>query len=146
VPPELRCALRGSVRVACGAWLLVAAVGCVRKVTRYYVPSPGNPQFTIDEAGGALLPFVQVHCGEGDRKARGEKGDAKLEVLVGSDGHVTRAEVKDGTGNNAIDGLFGTFGAQLSFPPPSHQRELTRNVRMRYVCGNVVESTVQVEG
>jgi hypothetical protein len=125
--------------------LLLITVSCVKKVTRYYVPSPGNPTFSVDEAGNALLPFVRIHCGEADRIKQKATGEAKIELLVGPDGRTTRAELKSGTGNDALDGLFGTFAAQLTFPPPSHQRELTRTVQMQYACSEVVVATVRLQ-
>jgi hypothetical protein len=114
-------------------------------VTRYYVPAPGNPHFSIEQAGPALQSFTQVYCADQNRTSRGVKGDATLEVLVGADGNASRAEITHGTGDEALDGLFGTFGAQLTFAAPANKRELTRQVHVHYECASPVVTTVEVE-
>ena len=93
------------------AVLLFAA--CVSTVTRYYLPDAHNPRFDTDGATQMLDQYLRVQCPDRIAAKKAESGDASLTILTDTSGAVTRAELVKSTGDDMLDGLFGTVAAQL---------------------------------
>ena len=89
--------------------LCVATTACVHTITRYYLPDEHNPRFDADRATQVL----QVQCPQRIADKKPQSGDARLTLLTDTSGSVTRAELVTSTGDEMLDGLFGTIAAQL---------------------------------
>jgi hypothetical protein len=96
------------------AALLLAA--CVTTVTRSFVPSPRNPRYTTATAAPVLAEYVRLQCPGFRQAQRPDSGTARLAVDADSAGVATRSELVRGTGDEMLDGVFGTVAAQLTFP------------------------------
>jgi hypothetical protein len=91
--------------------LVVSA--CVSTVTRYYLPDANNPRFDTDRATQVIDQYLRVQCPERLAAKKTERGDARLTILTDTSGAVTRAELVSSSGDEVLDGLFGTVAAQL---------------------------------
>ena len=114
----------------------VFLAACVSTVTRYYLPDPGNPRFDVDRATQALDQYLRVQCPERLAAKKPERGDVRLTIQTDTSGAVTRAELRSSTGDDMLDGMFGTVAAQLKVD--SLRATTTpiarRRVRMGYSC------------
>lgn len=124
--------------------LLLAA--CTQRVTRYYVPSAGNPRFAPAQAEDEIAAFLAVRCAqEGDSALAKRTGSAEFAIDVGGDGLVTRAEITHGVGDETLDGLFGAVAAQLLLAPPARVSEQRRTADIRFACADSTGRAVHVE-
>jgi hypothetical protein len=114
--------------------LLVGA--CVSTTTRFFVPSPQNPRYRLDQAPPVLANYVRLQCPAFREAARPDSGEVRLAVDVDSTGNATRAELTKESGDRLLDGVFGTVAAQLIFPGDSARRARPRreNVVMDFRC------------
>ncbi len=124
--------------------LLAVAVGCVTVTTRTFLPSPRNPLYTPVNAEPVLSEYLRLQC-EPMRKAQHpDSGTARFVVAVDTGGFATRAELQRGTGDETLDGVFGTVSAQLTFPPGKARREL---VDLDWACrGDSAHVAVRTAG
>ena len=99
-------------RFACAA-LGMTAIACVHTITRYYLPDEHNPRFDADRATQVLDSYLQVQCPQRIANKKPQSGDARLTLLTDTSGSVMRAELVSSTGDDMLDGLFGTIAAQL---------------------------------
>jgi hypothetical protein len=111
---------------------LALAAGCVTTTTRAFLPSPQNPIYTVAKAEPVLSEYLRLQCAPLRKAQRPDSGTARFVVDIDTLGFATRAELARGTGDETLDGVFGTVAAQLTF-------ERTRAVRrervdMRYRC------------
>src|SRR5918993_2236738 len=97
--------------VALGMTVLLMA--CVSTVTRYYLPDAKNPRFDTEQAARMLDQYVRVQCPERLAAKKPESGAASLTILTDTGGAVTRAELASTSGDEVLDGVFGTIAAQL---------------------------------
>ena len=97
----------------CGLAVLLAAVACVQTVTRYYLPDANNPRFDTDRATQMLDQYLRVQCPDRIAAKKSESGEILITILTDTSGSVTRAELVRGSGDEMLDGLFGTVAAQL---------------------------------
>jgi len=126
--------------------VLLVALACSQRVTRYYIPSPGNPRFTPAQAEGELATFLAVRCGErGDSALAKRSGGATVAIEVGNDGLATRAEVTHGSGDGSLDALFGTVAAQLALAPPTRVEQRSRSAEISFACADSSSRPVRVE-
>jgi TonB family protein len=129
------------------ATALVVASACVSTVTRYYLPDAKNPRFELDGAAQTLDQYLRVQCPERLAAKKSESGDVRVTVLTDTSGAVTRAELVSSTGDELLDGLFGTVAAQLkvdSLRAPTNV-PAPRKLRMGYSCAaNAAVATVEV--
>jgi len=116
--------------------------GCTHTVTHYYLPSATNSRFTIDQAPGALTPWVKIRCAEQPPLAN---GTAALAVDIGDDGLATRAELTRSTNDRTLDGVFGAIAAQLSFPRPAAAADRVRAVTIHFTCAKDANELVKVD-
>ena len=93
--------------------ILFSALACVHTITRYYLPDEHNPRFDADRATQVLDSYLQVQCPQRVANKKPPSGDARLTLLTDTGGTVTRAELVTSTGDEMLDGLFGTVAAQL---------------------------------
>jgi hypothetical protein len=96
-----------------GLTIVLCTVACVHTVTRYYLPDEHNPRFDADRATQVLDSYLQVQCPQRIAAKKPQSGDARLTLLTDTSGAVTRAELVTSTGDEMLDGLFGTVAAQL---------------------------------
>jgi hypothetical protein len=126
---------------------LVVASACVSTVTRYYLPNANNPRFELDGATQTLDQFLRVQCPERLAAKKPESGDLRVTVLTDTTGAVTRAELVSSTGDELLDGLFGTVAAQLKVDSlkASSKATASRRLRMGYSCApNAAAATLEV--
>jgi TonB family protein len=125
--------------------LLVA--GCVHTVTRYYLPDAHNPRFDTDEATRVLDQYLRVQCPERHAAKKAESGDVRLTITTDTSGAVTQAELVSSSGDETLDGLFGTVAAQLKVDSlrATSKPLATRKLRMGYDCAqNGSAATLEV--
>ena len=130
-----------------GVAMLLVTAACVHTVTRYYLPDAKNPRFELDAATQTLDQYLR-----GPRPARlaappPPRGDGRVTVLPDPPGAVTRAELVSSSGDELLDGLFGTVAAQLKVDSlrATTKTSATRRLRMGYSCApNVAASTLEV--
>jgi TonB family protein len=123
------------------------ALACVSTVTRYYLPDVKNPRFELDAASQTLDQFLRVQCPERLAAKKSETGDVRVTVLTDTTGAVTRAELVTSSGDELLDGLFGTVAAQLKVDSlkATTKASATRRLRMGYSCApNAAASTLEV--
>ena len=137
-------AMRWRFSSALAAALIVAA--CTQHVTRYYIPSAGNPRFTPAQAEDEISAFLAVGCAQrGDSALAKRDGGVEIALDVGGDGLVTRAELTRGSGDATLDGIFGAVAAQLALAPPTRVREQHRTADVRFACADSTGRPVHVE-
>jgi hypothetical protein len=126
---------------------LVVASACVSTVTRYYLPDAKNPRFELDDAAQTLDQYLRVQCPERLAAKKPESGDIHVTVLTDTSGAVTRAELVSSSGDELLDGLFGTVAAQLKVDSLKATTKTTasRRLRMGYNCApNAAAATLEV--
>ena len=127
--------------------MLLVAAACVHTVTRYYLPDAKNPRFELDAATQTLDQYLRVQCPERLAANKPGSGDVRVTVLTDTTGAVTRAELVSSSGDELLDGLFGTVAAQLKVDSlrATTKTSATRRLRMGYSCApNVAASTLEV--
>ena len=130
-----------------GVAMLLVAAACVHTVTRYYLPDAKNPRFELDAATQTLDQYLRVQCPERLAANKPGSGDVRVTVLTDTTGAVTRAELVSSSGDELLDGLFGTVAAQLKVDSlrATTKTSATRRLRMGYSCApNVAASTLEV--
>jgi len=130
-----------------GVSMLLVAAACVHTVTRYYLPDAKNPRFDLDAATQTLDQYLRVQCPERLAANKPGSGDVRVTVLTDTTGAVTRAELVSSSGDELLDGLFGTVAAQLKVDSlrATTKTSATRRLRMGYSCApNVAASTLEV--
>ena len=136
-----------------GRWRSLALLGttlflaCVHTVTRYYLPDARNPRFDTAEATRVLDEYLRVQCPERRAAKKPESGDVRLTITTDTSGAVTRAELVSSSGDEMLDGLFGTVAAQLKVDSLRAMKKplATRNLRMGYDCAqNGSTATLEV--
>ncbi len=140
----------GMTRRAFGAPLGLTAVllaACVSSVTRYYVPDPRNPRFDAEGATQTLDQYLRVQCPERLAAKKAESGDVRLTIQTDTSGAVTRAELLSSTGDEMLDGMFGTVAAQLKIDSlrATGAATATRRARIGFSCApNTAVSTLEL--
>jgi hypothetical protein len=114
----------------------VFAAGCVHTVTTYYLPDAHNPRFDTDGATQALDQYLRVQCPEQLTEKKAQSGAARLTITTDTSGAVTRAELVTSSGDEVLDGLFGTVAAQLKVDSLRATKKpfASTNVRVGYNC------------
>ena len=128
-----------------GAALLVA--GCVHTVTRYYLPDANNPRFDTDEATRVLDQYLGVQCPARRAAKKPDSGAVRLTITTDTSGAVTQAELLSSSGDEMLDGLFGTVAAQLKVDSLRATKKplATHNVRVGFDCAqNGSAATLEV--
>jgi len=113
------------------------AAACVSTVTRYYLPDARNPRFDTDGATRTLDQYLSVQCPERIAAKKSESGEARLTIQTDTSGAVTRAELVKSSGDELLDGLFGTVAAQLqvdSLRATTAHPIASRNLQMGFSC------------
>jgi TonB family protein len=112
------------------------ATACVHTVTRYYLPDAHNPRFDTESATQVLGQYLRVQCPGRLAARKPERGDVRLTITTDTSGAVTRAELVSSSGDELLDGLFGTVAAQLKIDSLRATKKplATRNVRMGFNC------------
>ena len=111
---------------------LAVAVACVSTTTRFFLPSPQNPVYTLPQAEQVLATYVRLQCEPRRKAQQPDSGSARFMVDVDTMGLATKAEMQRSTRDEMLDGIFGTVAAQLSM---SGVRATRREpVEMRFRC------------
>ncbi len=115
---------------------MTLALGCVHTVTTYYLPDTHNPRFDTDGATQVLDQYLRVQCPERMAAKKADHGDARLTITTDTSGAVTRADLVSSSGDEMLDGLFGTVAAQLKVDSLRATKKplATRNLRVGYSC------------
>ena len=112
------------------------ALACVHTVTRYYVPDEHNPRFDTDGATQVLDQYLAVQCPQRLAAKKPDNGDVRLTITTDTSGAVTRAELTTSSGDEMLDGLFGTVAAQLKVDSlrATKKPTATRRMRLGFSC------------
>lgn len=122
-------------------------LACVSTVTRYYLPDARNPRFDTDGATQTLDQYLRVQCPERLAAKKPESGDVRITILTDTSGAVTRAELVKSSGDDLLDGLFGTVAAQLKVDSlrATTKPVATRTLAMGFSCSTTASvATFQV--
>jgi TonB family protein len=122
-------------------------VGCVSSVTRYYLPDPQNPRFDTDRATQVIDQYLSVQCPERLAAKKSDTGDARLTITTDTAGAVTQAELVSSSGDETLDGMFGTVAAQLKVDSlrATTKPTATRKLRVGFSCApNAAVATLEV--
>ena len=125
----------------------VLLLACVSTVTRYYLPDAKNPRFDTEQAVRMLDQYVRVQCPERLAAKKPESGDARLTILTDTSGAVTQAELVSTSGDEMLNGVFGTIAAQLKVDSlrATTKPIAMRTVRIGFSCApNAAAATMQV--
>ena len=125
----------------------VLAAACVTTTTRYYLPDSHNPRFDTDGATQMLDSYLRLQCPERLAAKKADHGDVRLTIVTDTSGAVTRAELLSSSGDEMLDGLFGTVAAQLKVDSlrTRNKSVSTHKVEMGYSCApNAAVATVKV--
>jgi len=95
------------------AALLLLFAACVSSTTRYFLPSPQNPTYSLEGATPVLREYVRLQCPALRQKERADSGAIGALVEMDSTGKATRARLEGTTGDETLDGVIGTVVAQL---------------------------------
>lgn len=119
---------------ACAAGICAA---CVSTVTRTFLPSPQNPIYRPAQAAPVLTEYLRLQCPSFRKANRPDSGVVRFSVAIDTMGYARRAELREGSGDQLVDEVFGTVAAQLSFPRDSTRRrtrERIEPVNMHFAC------------
>jgi len=132
------CERRGTARATTlsALALLALSAACVSTMTQYYLPDSHNPRFDTDGATAVLDQYLRVQCPERLAAKKSESGDVRVTIQTDTSGAVTRAELLSSTGDEMLDGLFGTVAAQLKVDSlrATAKPLATRKLRIGYSC------------
>jgi outer membrane biosynthesis protein TonB len=123
------------------------AAGCVTHTSTAYVPSPGEPRVTTDEARDQLDELLRIECPRLMQAGR-ESRVARLDLDVDREGHVLRSRIGTSTGDDRVDAMFGAVAAKLQLAPPTEMKNDvdTGHVRMGYSCSaNAAVATIDLD-
>jgi hypothetical protein len=91
--------------------------------------------YQLGQAETVLSEYVRLQCPTLRSAAKADSGRTRFVVSVDSMGFVSRAEMLQGTGDDLLDGVFGTVAAQLTFPIDSqHGRIWRERVAWDFQC------------
>lgn len=113
----------------------VLVVACVTTTTRIFLSSAQNPIYRPEQAEPVLKEYLRLQCPAFQKAHRPDSGTVRLLVAVNARGFATRAELTRSSGDQLVDEVFGTIGAQLVFrvdslnPKPRQER-----VAMQFRC------------
>jgi TonB family protein len=115
---------------------MTTCLACVHTVTHYYLPDARNPRFDADAATQVLEQYVRLRCPDRLAAKKSESGDVRLTITADTSGAVTRAELVSSSGDDMLDGLFGTVAAQLKVDSlrATTKAMATRRVRIGFSC------------
>jgi len=114
--------------------LIALAAACVSTVTRYYLPDAHNPRFDVAGATQVLDQYLRVQCPERLAAKKPVSGDVRVAIQADTAGAVTRAELTSSSGDEVLDGIFGTVAAQLKADSLRATAMHTRHLRIGYSC------------
>ncbi len=91
--------------------------------------------YKLGQAEVVLTDYVRLACPGLREAAKPDSGQTRFLVSVDSMGFVSRAEMLRGTGDDLLDGIFGTVAAQLTFSVDSkHSRIWRERVAWDFRC------------
>ena len=126
---------------------VIGVAACVSTVTRSYLPDARNPRFDTDGATQMLDQYLSVQCPERIAAKKAESGEARLTIQTDTSGAVTRADLVKSSGDEMLDGLFGTVAAQLKVDSlrATTTPTATRKLQMGFSCSSTAAvATLQV--
>ena len=95
----------------------------------------------------ALDQYLSVQCPDRIAAKKSESGEMHFTILTDTSGSVTRAELVQGSGDELLDGLFGTVAAQLKVDSlrATTTPTATRKLQMGFSCSSTAAvATLQV--
>lgn len=127
--------------------VVLAAGACMHSVSKYYVPTAGEPRLTATDLRDQADQLLGVEC---QRLLKGDSiatGVAQYLVEVNRGGEVTRADLRKSSGDAKIDDIFGAMAARLQFQPPANMKGDSDDGRIEigYSCApNIAVSTFHI--
>ncbi|HEU6451917.1 MAG TPA: hypothetical protein VFT57_10885 [Gemmatimonadaceae bacterium] len=95
---------------------------CVLGTTRYYTPRAAQARISLEDMRSRADAILAVEC---PRVVHGKNtvfATTDIMLDVDSTGVVQRSEIERGSGDAALDDVFGSLGAQLRLQPPATRR------------------------
>jgi TonB family protein len=128
------------------ALLLLAGAGCVTTTTTAYVPTPGQPHLTTDDARDEIDALLRAECPR-LVKAGKPSGETRVSVDVDGSGNVSGARLQTSSGDEQMDKIFGGTAARLHFQTSGESSGATTSGRLRmgWSCsGDAAVTTIQL--
>ena len=126
--------------------MLLAAAGCVTTTTTAYVPTPGQPRLSVDDARDEIDAVLRAECPRLVQAGRPSQ-EARVSVDVDASGNVSSARLQTSSGDEQMDRIFGATAARLHFQTSGDAQGTTTagRLRMGYSCsGNAAVTTIQL--
>ena len=137
-----------ALRARAAAVAVLLAAACVTTTSTAYLPAPGQPRLSLDDARDQLDAVLRAEC---PRLLQAGKPthEARVTVDVDPAGDVARAELTSSSGDAQIDKVFGGVAARLHFQKPvaGEMRGPTvpGHMRMGYSCSDkAAVATIQL--
>ena len=131
-----------------GALALLALGGCVTQTSTYFLPTPGQPRLTSDDARDQLDAVLRAEC---PRLLGASKpsGAANVGVDLDRSGDVVRARITQSSSDDQMDKVIGAVAARMHFaaPPAADVKNDTvaGRLRMGYSCSkDAAVATVEI--
>jgi TonB family protein len=138
--------VRHPLRALAAAATLLAASACVTTTTTAYVPTPGQPRLTTDDARDEIDALLRAEC---PRLVQAGKpsSEARVSVDVDASGNVSSARLQTSSGDEQMDRIFGGTAARLHFTTSGESSSATTagRLRMGWSCsGDAAVTTIQL--
>ena len=133
-------------RVALAGLLLLAGAGCVTTTTTAYLPTPGQPRLTVDDARDEIDALLRAECPRLVQEGKPSQV-AHVTVDVNSAGDVASARLPTSSGDEQMDKIFGGVAARLHFQASGEMKGPTApgRLRMGYSCsGQAAVATIEL--
>jgi hypothetical protein len=95
---------------------------CVLGTTRYYTPRASQARISLEEMRSRADAILAVECPRVVHGKNSVFATTDIMLDVDSTGAAQRAEIERGSGDAALDDVFGSLAAQLQLQPPTAQR------------------------
>jgi outer membrane biosynthesis protein TonB len=122
--------------------------GCVTTTTTAFLPTPGQPRLSLDDARDEIEVLLRAECPR-LLGANRPTQEAHVSVDVSASGDVAQARLTTSTGDEQMDKIFGGVAARLHFQAPA-AGELKGDtapgrMRMGYSCSpSAAVATIQL--
>jgi outer membrane biosynthesis protein TonB len=137
-----------AARSFASALAVATSVACVTTTSTAYLPTPGQPRLSVDDARDEVDALLRTECPRLVQAGKPSQ-EARVTVDVGPTGDVARARLTTSTGDEQIDKIFGGVAARLHFLPPEPGAlkgpTAPGHLRMGYSCSaNAAVVTIQL--
>ena len=128
---------------------LLPLSACVTQTASYFVPTPGQPRFSTDDARDEIDAVLRAECPR-LLAANTPSGAASLNVDFAGSGDVQRARITQPSSDARMDQVFGAVAARMHFKAPDAaamkgQPTVEGRLRMGFSCAkDAAVGTVEI--